>query len=411
MIKDIVWTDYETQRAELEKEHEDMFKLHQETSKRLMKKYWHPHRDSNFSPLAGISSSLLHTVFPSEKHRMKDRHSAFELMWIHGNKGAEVRDEILAKVVVYRELPISTVFFTRNHLYEVVDICANDRGFLSILLFEHFGQKFKLVVKGSGFTPDEIDALSSYRSDTEIEIGDEAFYFAYPRLRDMFKRHKIKACSVCGHSLGGTLAQRVMAEFYPTINKLTIFCSPGLGMKHIDKFAQKTFGNSERASIKIIVAKKDIVSATNGYYIGYKNANPTFVHATIYRSEIKDLNPHEYLFQPHCYLALTNPKNRQVKITKTKCEWDTLAEENDIDDNNDEYELMLPKQRRNYEYPTCKGLAVDYSAPLDYLRYVYAAPATISLVLWRSTWRTFVPSRITAYASQIDVPSVGIEIK
>jgi hypothetical protein len=205
---------------------QEKYDIHREVVTELSKK-WHPDLVKNISLVAGVSTNIFNLIVLDSNLKRRERHSIYDLFLTKGNSPAK-QLEIIAKNLVYRELKVNAILFTKATLYQVMHVVATDRGFLGVLFFEHFTEKWYFAIKGSGFTFEEMDSASSYYADLEWFLGKSAWLSARDLVLQMIKDFKIEKLCVCGHSLGALLAELMTAEMCPIVDELYLFNGPGV---------------------------------------------------------------------------------------------------------------------------------------------------------------------------------------
>lgn len=366
-----------------------------------LQKKWHPCLEKNISLVAGISTIALNMMIWNNELKLKERHSIYHLFLTKG-KTKLSQMEIMAKNLVYRELKVNTIFFTKSTLYQVIHVVATDKGFLGVLFFEHFGDRWIFVVKGSGFTFEEIDAASSYCTDLEWSLGNSAWNSAREFVSKMIKDFKITSLTLCGHSLGAVIVQMMTSELYPTVDKVYLFNGPGATQRTHDIFKAKTEKYFSRIDIYCFITEGDYVHMMNGYYLGY---NIPHANLTLTVFKIEDLIYPDLSFGiiPHTYLPITNPRSRRITaITRKTFDWGPS-------DKDDDGDIETPETQKFIESSIFSEYCAQYSPALEFLRAGSGILLSNLFAIHRFAWRLIVPSRILTYKYENENTIVQID--
>jgi hypothetical protein len=351
-------------------------------------------RTADIDIVAGIPGTLSSFFFHSEFRQLYHRHCLYQMLHEHESKALNLKEqmkaffEILAKGLIYKELKKDTVIFAHTTLaYYVKSVCVTGRGFQAVWL-KRISPVFTEAAKshsptnivgfcGSQFHPSGLDALSSYKNDTQPCIGREALQSGRDWLKQCFDEMNDKQTKavLCGHSLGGAIAQLAAAEFPEYVSQLILYNSPGVPHEIHDKLDRKvetlrSGSNVESIintmslgfKIKIYCTIGDFVFQVGGYHLG-KSQKWGLFNPKFYLCEIDK----PMYWGHHSYISIANPKKFPITFTKSK---------------------------------SMKTFEFLHNPSLETLRYTFSCTNSLFFTVLRQTWRYFIPSR----AESMNVP-------
>lgn len=309
----------------------DLMKMSTHELKSLKEKFLVKERSSNVDYIAGVPSTYLAFFFHSEYRQMFERHCLYQLIYENElNIDSEEMVmlaffEVIAKAIVYREIKIGTVIFAYGNVaYNVVHICVTGKGCTAYLLkligksrSSEYVPQYVLTFSGSKLNPSGLDCSSYWGNDLAREIGQEAFesgHCYFERLKDDFVDSRVKMV-VCGHSIGGKIAQDFTAKYPELVSKLITFSAPGVS-EHTHKLLDFYESTHLPIPIESHVASGDFVPTVGGYHLGAKRSK----YVTNFKFFVYTINKPFY-FKQHTYLCLSNPQkfNVTVACANPKC--------------------------------------------------------------------------------------------
>lgn len=337
----------------------------------LFDRYLAIERTSDVDTVAGLPTHFSSVLFHSERAQVYHRHCLyqllreFELSVFDMEKLMAGFYEVLAKGLVYKEMKRKTVVFVHPKLgYYVKDVFVSGRGFTAILLQIIPGSRqhekieipsYIMCISGSNFHPSGLDAASCYKTDLESYIGKEAFESSTEWLSEVTNHvdGNESKMVVCGHSLGGALAQMVTAKYPNLVEKCIVYNGPGVPKIFHDALRSRSI----ILPIEFHVTIGDVVWQAGGYHLGYQNTDvkPVFHLYTIDKT---------FYFNRHTYICISNPKGYSVSVVKST-------------------DPSIYKSLHN--------------APLEFVRWGCSLTNALFFGLMRSFSRTFVSSRVENY--------------
>lgn len=281
--------------------------------KLLEKKHLFQNVDTHISTLAGCPKELGAFLSYSETRQTWERHSLYQMIKECGSWEGYL--EILTKALIYREMGIGALIPAPNpndpqkiDYYKIAQKIVTGKGFTADLLTP-LDPESKLpsilVCSGSNFHPSGLDALSSYISDMEYNLGDEAYTSAVNELRALMQKIDTGSLIVTGHSLGGNLAQQIAARFPDKLQRVVTYNAPGVSKEVNATFKENSKELNGKLKIDIYQTSTDIVDLAGGLHIGYNN-DKTEVSLTRFYLE----NPLTTF--AHTYLCLANPCDLKI---------------------------------------------------------------------------------------------------
>ena len=329
-------------------------------------KYLCVERTTDIDIVAGMPSRFGALFFHSEEQQMYHRHCLYQILYAYTALVPDISItqimnafyEVLCKGLVYKELKRDTVIFVHPTLaYYVKSAISTGYGMTcawlsivpgSVRTSDEIPDNI-VCVCGSKFHPAGLDALSSYKSDFDYTIGLEAFLSAREQLDHLFDDIYDTKIVVCGHSLGGALAQIISAHF-EVVGHCITFSSPG-----VPDFIHGVFGKrTTTLRVDIHVTDGDFVFRAGGIHIGYHDRSVSRLF--LYRID-KTL----YL-RMHTYLCISNPLRYPVSVVTSTSK---------------------------------ESIASLYITPLEFMRFSCACVLSPFFYLLRRTVRSVVPSRVS----------------
>lgn len=268
--------------------------------------------------IAGIPLSIYAFFFHDNEQMEYERYCIYKMM--NYCKERKQLIELLSKTLCYREPPLGSIILMPNKktgtiIYVLKSIIETGFGFVAYhyqSVEKQIKYKNILVIRGSNFHPSGLDSISCYINDFGFHIGEEALMSSLNRINDIFRDEN--DFILCGHSLGGTIAQGLTCLYANHIKKLYTFCAPG-----IPKYLRNMFEEKKR-NIKIKIQRSifDIVHLFGGSHLGYKSK---FTKTDVYLYEILGS-----LIDNHSYLIYLNPCEIDVKLIRKSSEVEKSSE-------------------------------------------------------------------------------------
>lgn len=141
-------------------------------------------------------------------------------------------------------------------------------------------------------------------------IGEEAFESAKARFTLILAGMRKNSAFICGHSLGGNLAQWITALCPHKIGLLVTSNSPGVSQKVHDHFKWNNRKNTYQLPIVIIRTEKDPVHWVGGYHLGYQK---DLHHLNVKIRLVYYILENYMITNAHTYLCMANPCNIALK--------------------------------------------------------------------------------------------------
>lgn len=271
--------------------------------------------------LAGLPTKFTAILSHNRQYQLKELLASIDLV----KRSVEQNNfhmflEILAKQIIYREpmeglvIPAPNYTGHNNNYYIIKQFVATGKGCTFAYLESPFNEPPIIVFSGSQFHPSGLDCMSSYISDMDFVLGQEAFESAQIKL-DLILNKNMSEFIVVGHSLGGNLAQHLTAHRPDKVCELVTFSSPGISSDIDFEFTKKILKFKKCPIISIYQTRGDIVHYA-GTHLGYndlENINiRTFQFDPPQTAQLLWESPLYFFVRPHTYACLSNIRNLEL---------------------------------------------------------------------------------------------------
>lgn len=208
----------------------------------------------------------------------------------------EAYAELLCKSLAYREMekgtliPAPTLSGGESGYYYVASAIVTGKGMVAYGLLPVTRSMDNLdpilLFRGSLFIPSGLDAISSYITDLEKELGRSAYRSGKKGLEAFLHMVEGQQVVAMGHSLGGTLAQWFTSEYGDSVKELITFNAPGLPKEIVQKFAKMAFHLKQELAIKVYRVKGDFIHRAGDRHLGQGCGNGRVrIHLTEFYTE------------------------------------------------------------------------------------------------------------------------------
>ncbi len=201
----------------------------------------------------------------------------------------EVWQERLCKAVVNRELEEKQIIPApgaggRVEYYKIHRRIATGDGLVAYALRPLGADstlKPLLVFRPTQGSLSNEDALETYLNDIQPNLGEMGYSAAKSRFDQLMRDPKFCPPSgkieVAGYSLGGTHAQRFVADFWRQVSQATFYNDPGVERELAEQFAQEINGQGpDLSSIRLNIwrTEGDLVHLAGEKHLGWGIVHP-----------------------------------------------------------------------------------------------------------------------------------------
>lgn len=212
----------------------------------------------------GLLMDVERLVLNQEAESLHSRHAYYELLC----KGFAYREMVLGTLI-----PMAMSSGRGIAYYKVTTAIITGEGMVAYGLMpatDSMAQELDpiLLFRGSSFRPSGLDALSTYITDLELELGRSAYHSGHDNLAALLEQLKGRSVLAMGHSLGGSLAQWFTAEYPEYVKELISFNAPGVPKVIAEQFAEKMQSADGTPKVTIYRTDGDLISSTGDKHLG-----------------------------------------------------------------------------------------------------------------------------------------------
>lgn len=287
-----------------------------------MSKFLSDKIDNEMSPLAGIPSQF-EAIFIYNSKLQRHERACLTKMMLRNTKPLSSL-EILIKGLVYREIPIGTIYLmnmpnsgTSKHAYYVKSRYITGKG-CALYILEWItsptGSKFPkyktiFAFCGSQLTPSGVDMASYFIEDINPSIGLDSFMDISQKLDLFMHSYKNENILVCGHSKAASDAQRFVAKYANKVGLLFTINGVGVPWDVHESFNADDSNKLRSEPLKILIWRTewDPVQLTGGNHLGYYSMDQCDIKLRIFKLE------NFLITNVHTYMTYVNPFNVKLE--------------------------------------------------------------------------------------------------